>query len=350
MWFFLNPTRQWKPLCLIFLAVTGAWLHYLDKSWDQSSCSRSDHMKREQRNQRRRHPVAPTPISGWHYVGDSQTRSWLNQSLNRSEINHKSREILVFHLIMYSWLCRLAKCDKKQNYSAENKSCNKILTCRLLLLTVLKAALNIPKLKHEKYMTEKSKLYWSLLQIMCLLGRHLWPGAADRDVDVSFHPPSQRNFWDEVRDIGSPERTLLFVHRSMAARYWQIIKSVCSAVTRSVTKKETTCVFFYNFVFSTWRKTCPVNASEVFLSLWYAAFLLSCKDSDQQLTSEQVIWKQVSVRHLYCLCLSFVSKWVSAQLANKRRKNHDTYRGRGPFDKREAEAHQRQKQILCFGH
>lgn len=48
--------------------------HYLRH---QSSRNRSDQMKREQRNWRKRHPVVLTPISEWHRVHDSQTCLWL---------------------------------------------------------------------------------------------------------------------------------------------------------------------------------------------------------------------------------------------------------------------------------
>lgn len=205
-------------------------------------------MPRGHRNQRRKHPAVPTPNSERHYVDDSQTGLWLPTSKQRSAMNLKSEKEKFYYVmwsLIHSSVSRLNECDKNRHCCVENKPHGKMLTGH-----------DKNNVKNQRQTEAES------CTLTFVAGSSKLSGACF----LSSSESKTRS--DEVRDIGSPERTLLFIHRRMAAWYQGIIPSLCDWMMQLCRG------FFFQSTFCKILKLKLCFSSVIDVFLWYF-FLLS---------------------------------------------------------------------------
>lgn len=102
-------------------------------------------------NQRRGHPVAPTPKSWWLYVHDSQAHSRMRRSQQRSEINLKSRQMSsAFSLVLISGFSYMALQTRWTRVTKHKRCVSAQMKCSssgyFCFSGRLKGALKIPKI------------------------------------------------------------------------------------------------------------------------------------------------------------------------------------------------------------
>lgn len=138
--------------CLMFKCFFSHQWHAVKKLIVLSALwSKLTEVIRWRGNQRRGHPVAPTPKSWWLYVHDSQAHSRTRRSQQRSEINLKSRQMSsAFSLVLISGFSYMALQTRWTRVTKHKRCVSAQMKCSssgyFCFSGRLKGALKIPKI------------------------------------------------------------------------------------------------------------------------------------------------------------------------------------------------------------